>query len=861
MVAKHYKQQAGLGLNTPNIQLTQCIIHQGSRRATIACVYRSPSATEAENTQLLEVLDQMCTGAELLLLVGDFNAPGVEWESHTASDAGFSSRLLRLAQTHLLTQHVTESTRYREGQLSSRLDLVFTKGPQDIRKLELGTPLGRSDHTPLTFEFALRWEPAPAKWGRNLRRLDPIRLSEDAQAMHWPDCNTEEDLEGAWSAIKQNLLQLLDSHAPLVRLRQRGRPPWWRARAQKAHKRKQRAWLAFRRTGGHRKHAHYIRERQRASRIQHQCRMAYEARLAQRVKDNPKAFYSYAQTKPSLRKEVGSLTSDTGEVLLSDQQKADHLATFFSTVHRVDRGDSPVVFYPPSDLPCCMNDFNLEETEVEGLLKSLVSNKAPGPDGIPPLLLKILAGVVARPLTSLLNVSISKGKLVTEWRGAHVVALHKGGPREAAGNYRPVSLTSIPLKICEKAIRNRLARYLTENRLLNANQHGFIKRKSCLSNLICFLDEISRRLDRGEHVEVCYLDFSKAFDSVNQRLLMAKLERYKVAPVALRWISDFLSERSFRVTVGVGVSESHPILSGVPQGSVLGPLLFLVYINDLAEDLSGSCYMFADDVKLVGNPLSMDLQEDLHKVARWAQVWDLPLNVDKCAHLVQCQGEAPERVITSGETQHSIQQVTSARDLGVTLRSDLKPRDHVTHAVRKGWAALQQLTRAVKARVPEVFLPLYKAMVRPHLEYCAPAWRPHLQKDIRALERVQRVATRRIKGMRGLSYPERLAALNLYSLERRRLRGDLIETFKVLKGFTDIPADKLFSPRRVPHLRGHSWSLDKPRARTTTRAKSFAHRVVDAWNSLPEAVVACENVQTFKLSLDRCWHAVAPDLP
>ena len=280
----------------------------------------------------------------------------------------------------------------------------------------------------------------------------------------------------------------------------------------------------------------------------------------------------------------------------------------------------------------------------------------------------------------------------------------------------------------EKVLRDSMVHHLTANNLLSAAQHGFRKRKSCLSNLLCFLEEVTDRMDRGLHVEVCYLDFRKAFDAVNHRLLLRKLQAYGVETGTLNWIRAFLTGRTFHVSVEGSLSESAPAISGVPQGSVLGPLLFLVYINDLVSQLRCPYYLFADDVKMVGDPGNQELQEDLDRVYKWTQDWQLPINIGKCQQLVLGGGNAPVRWLGTTQRQE-IGRVERVRDLGVLITSDLKPTPQCLAAGRKAYGALPQLRKAVVSRKEEVLLPLYKAYVRPHLEYAVQAWSLYLKKD------------------------------------------------------------------------------------------------------------------------------------
>lgn len=318
--------------------------------------------------------------------------------------------------------------------------------------------------------------------------------------------------------------------------------------------------------------------------------------------------------------------------------------------------------------------------------------------------------------------------------------------------------------------------------------------------------------------------------------------------------------RTYYVEVEGCRSHTGTSSSGVPQGSVLGPLLFLVYINDLVTSLRCPYYMFADDVKVVGNPTSEMIQEDLDTIHKWTVEWDMPLNLRKCVRLIASHIEAPLRHMGTEEDRVALTNVEVAKDLGIQVTADFKPGKQCAAAANKARWALHQLRRTVASRIPEVLLPLYKAYVRPHLEYAVQAWNPIMQRDIKLLQRIQRSFTRMIPSIRSLPYEDRLRQLNLFSLVRRRQRGDLIEVFKILKGFSDIDGVRLFQPPASANLRGHALKLAKPRARTRTRASFFSHRVIDGWNRLPAEVVESLTVKEFKRKLDECWDRIFPDM-
>lgn len=265
--------------------------------------------------------------------------------------------------------------------------------------------------------------------------------------------------------------------------------------------------------------------------------------------------------------------------------------------------------------------------------------------------------------------------------------------------------------------------------------------------------------------------------------------------------------------------------------------------------------MFADDVKLICPTNEVNsLMEDLRKTFLWTSVWDMRLNVAKSQHLHLGPGPAPQLVMPDNTRELlPVPLAHKTTDLGVIVNSENKSTDQVTAAVKKARRMLAMLNRTFSKMSPEVFLPAYSALVRSQLEYCVQAWSPHLLGDVQKLERVQRAATRLVPGLRGLSYEDRLNRLNLFSLERRRVRGDLIQVFKMLNGSSRIPVDKFFKPRPAGNRRGHHLMFFKPQTRTSLRASSFEIRVINPWNALPSEIVSSPSLMIFKSRLDGAW--------
>ena len=545
-----------------------------------------------------------------------------------------------------------------------------------------------------------------------------------------------------------------------------------------------------------------------------------------------------------------------GRLASEPKQKAEALNAQFQSVFTRESDFNPT---SPQQRAPPMPDIAITREGVEKLLLKLKPNKAAGPDNISPRILRELADVLADPLCIIFRKSLAEGCVPSDWRHANVAPIYKKGEKYDPANYRPVSLTCIISKVMEHIICSSIMHHAKNFDLLYKLQHGFRDQRSCETQLIEFIQDASTNMQDGTQTDVCVLDFSKAFDKVGHQRLVEKLKWYGIGGRTNRWIQSFLSDRTQAVVVEGVTSDSAPVLSGVPQGSVLGPCLFLYYINDIAEGLESSTRLFADDTMIyltVKNENDAQiLQNDLARLEKWEAEWTMEFHPKKC-EVISITRKRNPIMYPYKLHGHQLQHVKVIKYLGVSISQDLRWDAHVNNTVSKANRTLGFLRRNLSVGNTKIKQQAYMSLVRPGLEYASTVWNPYTETLKNKLEMVQRRAARFVlhRYRRTSSVGTMLENLGWQSLSERRRRASLIMFFKIHNSLVAIDMPPTLTPKLSNRLTRseNSQAYHIQGSAREYHRMAFYQRTARDWNTLPEALASADTLEAFKSGL-RAW--------
>ena len=824
---------------------TQC------NKTTILYTFYRPPNSCPDVIQHLNTSLQSNPESSNIILIGDFNLPAIDWSLNQQTPATNGGQLEEsfcdLIEDNFLQQYISGST-HKDG---NKLDLLLCNCPEIIKNVSSLPPdqlCFPTDHH--IIEFGIQQSFCRAK--SVTRTIFDYRRGNFDELRSYLTRNpcgpiSSDDINTCWSQWKEWFLHAVQKFIPIKKVKDKNSPPWIDGEVIYHIRKKYAALKKYRKT-----RTEYCKRKlrkisQTVKYLVKRKHQNYLLKIRESFRNNPKLFWSYHKAVFHHRSSQNAMISHNNIVAKTPTKKAELFNSYFSSVFQPstsktnDTADSRISRLP-TDLQ--LSDITLDVEEVINSLTNLDVSKAGGPDGIPARLLKECSRQIAPSLCSLFNDSLRSGHIPSEWKSADVTPVHKKNSKNEAANYRPISLLPIISKTLERCIYWRFYNHVEH--FISPSQHGFLRNRSCVTQLLSSFHSIGHDLDTNTQTDILYMDFAKAFDSVDHNILLEKLRCYGVTGSVFDWFADYLSGRTQRVVVDGVASDWCSVTSGVPQGSILGPVLFIIFINDLPDIIhtGTKTALYADDTKLHRNIFSArdcdSLQESLVKLDSWSMENKLFFNASKCKVLTITRKKNP--VIyeyTLGSKK--LTRVDHEKDLGIMTTTNITWDLHVNTVVAKANKMLGILKRTCTS-ITDITIrrTLYLSLVKSQLLYASEVWSPvNNVKLAKRVEKVQRRATKWILMNGDITYKERLLSLNLLPLSYDREIKDLTFFYKALFGFVNVDLSNFVSfvnHGRTRLSRSSDKILQTPLCKTTTFQSSYYNRIVKIWNTVTQEV-------------------------
>ena len=874
-------------------------LYSKERNIYLAVIYRQPDdpaggyrSTETEFKlaldQLQKSLSRLSTPAPNVIFCGDFNIRHASWPDGSSSEKSPSTQdkllecLSKFTNEHFLSQYITTPTHVK----GNVLDLVFTNNSYIVHSYSTLKPLlSTSDHyvvevnTPLVCDNGEEEEkPAYASPFDNLNffsnDIEWDKISEEITTQTDNQEFTSLAPDEKLARFLKILADICFKYIPLKKSSKKCSTKIPRDRRILMRKRRKLSIQMESNSSIVKKEK--IREKlikiELLLQASHADARDRKEKLAiKAIKTNPRFFYSYAKQYSVVKSKIGPLLNDRNEYTKSSYEMANILSRQYSAVYSTPRAN--IWSNESDDTIPTISDIFFTEEDIKDAIDELRNNSASGPDGIAAIFLKKCKISIAKPLYSLWRDCLDHGITPSKLKIGHIIPIHKGGHHGVASNYRPIALTSQLIKVFEKVIRTKIVDFMEENDLFNQSQHGFRAGRSCLSQLLDHYDKILSLLEKGLNVDSIYLDFAKAFDKVDHNIVLNKLSLLGVRGKLLQWIKSFLASRTQKVVVNGVLSEECAVISGVPQGSVIGPLLFLILLGDIDSNIAASFLSsFADDTRLTiglsGVTQASALQTDLEAVYQWAEENNMTFN-DLKFEVLRYGRDATLKLTTSYTSPNGsiIDTKEHVRDLGVTMSSNGNFSEHIRKICQSARNMCAWILRTFADRSHDLMLTTWKQLVLPILDYGSQLWSPSKKGDIQQIEDVQRCFTRKISIRGRNGYWERLRSLRLYSLERRRERYRIIYAWKILENLVPNLSNDENKIRSKCSFRFGRLCVVPSVSKTSShrlqslREGSFCVNGPQLFNILPQDIRNLTNVgiPTFKKKLDEFLATIADE--
>lgn len=785
------------------IKLTENTIEQlyvcvnfGHGSCILGCVYippHSPQEVYAAHCSTLEDM-QLRFPDRHMFIAGDYNLPTVHCAGDCLEDIDLDQppgvRMVLGAASFLGLNQINK-TLNNNGR---RLDLVFTNFiSASAQKTDDHLIEPDSHHPPLR---CLTEVVTPAMQGVNVSqqynfcRGDYINMCEYLLSVNWCQLNFL-SLDRAVEVFYGIMREAIAGFVPLNRCDAAGRfPKWFSPELRDLVREKRRAHAKYKSTLSNADYRVFADLRCRCKRLSDLSHRNYLKKIQDNIVHDPKTFWKYVN---SLRGDNSLPCNMTYDGKSSDNtcDIANCFADFFSSVYDTHS------FSGRANIECNFSAdlFNLRVSseELEKKLKGIDCNKGSGPDGVPPLLLRACSGPLSLPLLILFNKSLATGEFPDYWKTGHIVPVFKNqGDKRDISKYRPITILSTIPKLFESLVLDLVTPAFKN--LIISQQHGFVRGRSTTTNLLLYQDYINHSLNQGRQVDSIYCDLSKAFDKVCHDLLIYKLDKMGVGGTLLPWLESYLTGRRLRVRVNNDYSREFIPHSGVPQGSHIGPLLFVLFINDIKSSLDGVDFLlFADDIKIFKTIKTLEdcgrVQDSIDSFSTWVDDNFLKLNIEKC-NIVRFHRNTSPIIFDYKLNMSPLTTASIIKDLGVYFDNRMTFGFHIEKIAREASSLLGFICRNTRSfSNTSALKSLYCSLVRSRLEFNSTIWSPYYAAQSNCLQSVESKFIRYVKYKNrrvDMSSSQVLAMLNMRPLDDRRIISDLITLFKIMNCF-DCP--------------------------------------------------------------------------
>lgn len=832
----------------PLIDIVGCKTMKLSKPLYIYVVYIHNSVAVDIYEEFLDIFEQFNSSHESVMLLGDFNI------------TFFNDHIVMDAKSQMMSAFIAYNNYFQCNNIVNSygrlLDLIIsTFSSNEIISLHRhDAPMVKEDahHPALEFECIVGCETSfpfvdnSTCGSYNFKKADCPALYAELLATDWSFLYNFNNIDKACDSLYKTLDAIFKKHVPIYVSKSSKYPSWFTREIINNLRLKA---CAHRRYKAYTCEVDYCEFKRLRALIKSQVKTAYE-RYIRGVEDgissNPGQFWSYINGRRNTTRIGTALTDDLGSSYNTPEAIVNGFAKYFSSVYTSNSSD---VFEAFSSFPQLhVRIDTLCESDVVAAIRKLKANMTSGPDGIPAFLVRDCVTVFTPLLTSLYNMALSNSRFPDIWKVARVCPILKSGSASMLDNYRPISILNNFAKVFEMALYGRI--FPQVKRFISSRQHGFFEGRSTVSNLIYSTQYISSVLDNRGQVDVIYTDFSKAFDRIGHDIILGKLSRFGFSELLLSFFSSYLKGRQYFVQYNGWKSAPYLGTSGVPQGSNLGPLLFLLFINDVVDVIQCESLLYADDLKIFSSISSLDdcqcLQRQLDALHSWCVVNRLSLNVRKC------------RVVTYSRSQHPIHfpykihcdnlsRDTSVIDLGICFDDSLTFSLHLDKVVASSLRVLGFVVRNSSAFTDlQTIKTLFFSFVRSKLEYGAIVWNPYYASHKIALERVQRKFLKYLYFRKYGHYPSRgyensrlCNEFDVPSLEYRRVAANLVFLYKLMNGLVDSPELLAYFNIRVPAV---STRCDAaflcPQPRSNLMLKSPVYCMMSLFNKI--STISCD---------------------